>query len=262
MSLKQTSGETNQSLAGGLWEVQKRLDKVAGNPVVIGTAGMGGQGFGAQYQAMKDPPIVEKTATYSKIGTSYAGQLGQNVTLPRAMVTIPFDKSDMDAWQEKEKMNLQFKFDEWISATYDPFTDPAEAEWLQKMYPEYFEARIKENEALHDLQKQWAKIQISGPKSKEDLYLMWRVSQDSYMEQRLTGNPGPTNATRQEYLPGFINRGKWGWRKPTSAINPNFAQVPHATATRIYYPHNNAARERARAAAQAEAAAPPQREVV
>ncbi len=218
---KAPAQETNKNLASGLWEVQKRLDKIQGVPVTLGTRGHLDGGFPAQYAALKDPPIAQKARLYGNIQAGYAAATG-NILPAQPQVVIPLDKSDVEAMEEKEKMSLQIDFDNWVGKQYDPYTDPAEAEWLQKIYPEYFEARVKENEALHDLQKQWAKIMISGPRSKEDLYLMFRVRSDPALDARLTQNAaGPIPATREaNYNAGLLNRGKWTWRLPASGFNP------------------------------------------
>lgn len=233
--------DTNQGLANQLFEVQKKLDHVSTQGVAVPTR-TGFSSFPAQYTALKDPPLVEKQRVYNKIKQTYAG----HVSDVAPTVTIPFDKADIDAWKEKEKMSLQLQFDAWISQKYDPFNDPAEAEWLQKMYPEYFEARIKENETLHDLQKQWAKILIGGPKSKEDLYLKWRVEGDSSLRQRLSESPGAVQPDPRGYMPGAMNKGKWGWRMhrlersmPENAGFVNRARIPRNEFRLSTYDHGN-----------------------
>jgi hypothetical protein len=200
----EVASETNQKAAGALWEVQERLDRIMGNPLVLPgfRTGEGGQqlgGFPAQYQAMKDPPVTEKLRVMDAVAKHYG-------PLPNPQVVIPFSDADVEAWKSKEKMVQQIQFDGWITEHYKPFDDPAEAEWLQKMYPEYFEARVKENEALHDLQAQWAKIQIQGPKSKEDLYLIYRAETDSDLWNRLSQTAGAQIAdAAPAYTRGLYN---------------------------------------------------------
>jgi hypothetical protein len=193
------ASSTNQGLAASLWEVQKRLDRVMGTPVTL--AGYGEGGFPAQYQAMKEPPIVEKNRVLHGIEEGYeTGGLNRQVI-------IPLTDDDVKAWKEKEKMAYQMEFDNWVGNVYHPFDDPAEAEWLQRMYPEYFEARIAENKALHELQQQWARILINGPKSKEDMYLMFRAETDPSVAIRLQGDgkPWKTATEAAQYTAGFFN---------------------------------------------------------
>jgi len=117
--------------------------------------------------------------------------------------------SDVEAWRKKEKMLEQIRFDGWISRRFDPFRDPSHSNWLQSVYPEYFEARVEENKALHELQAQFNTVQIRGPKSKEDLYLLYRVHKDPMLRQRLCGQPGLTQATEKTaYVRGLFNRSR------------------------------------------------------
>jgi len=171
------AAETNQKLASGLDAVQQRIVRIVGIPVTaFGFRDEVGdrRGFPAQYQSMETPPISEKARVY--------GQVQQLYNLPaQPQVAMTFGDSDVEAWKGKEKMLQQIQFDTWLTGHYDPFNNPAEANWLQTIYPEYFEARVEENKALHELQAQYNTIEIQGPKSKEDLYLLWRMETDKLL---------------------------------------------------------------------------------
>ena len=197
------AAETNQKLASGLDSVQQRIDRIVGTPVTtFGFADEEGQrrGFPAQYQSMETPPITEKARVYKRI-RDLSG-------LPEEPhIAMTFGDSDVQAWKDKEKMLQQVQFDDWLTTHYDPFNNPAEANWLQSIYPEYFEARVEENKALHELQAQYTTIEIQGPKSKEDLYLLWRMENDKLLWQRVTGKAGSKPVTPESrYKRGLLNR--------------------------------------------------------
>ena len=199
------AAETNQKLASGLDAVQERIDRIVGNPVTtFGFQDESGQrrGFPAQYQSMETPPISEKARVY--------GQVQKLYDLPtKPQVAMTFGDADVQAWKDKEKMTQQFQFDSWLTTHYDPFNNPAEANWLQSIYPEYFEARVEENKALHELQAQYNTIEIQGPKSKEDLYLLWRMENDRLLWKRITGTTGSQAVTdEQTFKRGLFNRAR------------------------------------------------------
>ena len=121
--------------------VQERIDRIVGNPLTLPAWKDGGKidrGFPAQYQEINDPPISEKARVYSRVRGFYGPELPANPT-----VAMTFGDSDVEAWRKKEKMEEQILFDSWLSQHYDPFRDPAQANWLQSVYPQYFEARVE-----------------------------------------------------------------------------------------------------------------------
>jgi len=133
------AAETNQKLASGLDAVQERIDRISGMPVTIPgwveqqKNGYVAKGFPAQYQAFEDPPITEKKRVYDQVRTAYGTTIPEN---PNVMMT--FGDSNVEAWVEKEKMLQQLRFDSWLTRKYQPFLNPAEANWLQGIYPEFF----------------------------------------------------------------------------------------------------------------------------
>ena len=207
------ASDTTQKLAYGLDAVQERIDRIVGAPITLrgwSTHDRDGNprdkmGFPAQYQSMDDPPVAEKARVYEQMRGIYGEKLPEHPT-----VAMTFGDSDMEIWRNKEKMKQQVEFDSWLTDHYRPFTNPAEANWLQSIYPEYFEARVEENKALHELQAQWNTVQIQGPKSKEDLYLLYRVEKDPLLANRLSGTTGPQKTSgKDEYVRGFFNRARW-----------------------------------------------------
>jgi len=217
------AAETNQKLASGLESVQERIDRITGMPVTIPgwtTKSNVLQGFPAQYQSFEDPPITEKKRVYDSINQAYGTTLPGN-----PQVALTFGDADVQAWKEKEKMIQQLQFDGWLTQQYDPFQNPAEGNWLQSIYPEFFDARVEENKALHELQAQWNTIQIQGPKSKEDLYLKWRVSTDARLSRRLNGTTGVQTEDMKDYQRGFFNRSRQSRLPPFGGGATRFKEV-------------------------------------
>jgi len=213
----EVADDTNQKLASGLNAVQERIDRIVGNPLTLPAwkdAGKIDRGFPAQYQEINDPPISEKARVYNRVRGFYGEKLPESPT-----VAMTFGDSDVEAWRKKEKMVEQIRFDFWLSQHYDPFRDPAQANWLQSVYPEYFEARVEENKALHELQAQFNTLMIRGPKSKEDLYLLFRVENDPMLRQRVSVGPaGITQASDGgDYVGGLFSRSRYN-RKQISEL--------------------------------------------
>lgn len=134
--------------------------------------------FPARYLADATMPLNEKDAVARAMG--HAPQV--NLTLT---------DEDMEVIKDKEKMVQQAQFDAWVTARFKPHIDPAASEWLQKIYPEWFEMRAKENAEHHMIKEKYENILLRGPKSKEDLFLLYQVSQDPDLYNRLLGNTGP-----------------------------------------------------------------------
>jgi len=204
------SVDTNQQLAAGLAAVQKRIDLIAGRPITIGgweeeKDGVKTQyGFPAQYRSDREPPVIDRARVYRKVRTVYGADASG---LPKEpVVNMTFTEEDAKAWKDKEKMMDQADFDAWVGSTYDPHRNPAEAAWLQSVYPQYFEARDAENKAIHELQSQFTSLKINGAKSVEDLYLLYRTEKDRDLYARLSGATGAQQAEKQsEYKRGLFN---------------------------------------------------------
>ncbi len=216
------ANSTNGESAGSMWKFMKKLDTVSATPVILPAGkNTGGFGWPAQYQAFQDPPIADNLATFHKIKTLY------NLPEQNPQITIPFSEKDREAWEAKEKMELQKQFDIWIAQHYDPVTDPAQAAWLKKVYPEWFDARIKENKLVHDLQSSYQRMCISGPESKEDLWTLFRASRDPSLADRLNTAIGSgTGVTVSGNDESIINKGKV-WRTAVSQPRASAADTTH-----------------------------------
>lgn len=79
-------------------------------------------------------------------------------------------------WQEaRERAKVIAAFDSYIEEAFmnDSLTDK---EWLRRVYPEYFQARIQEVDAKQELDKKIFNLKLFGPQDIEDLRLQWMLA--------------------------------------------------------------------------------------
>lgn len=168
--------KTNKTMARSLNEANRSLDHVAALPVTLPMDLTGG--FPAQYQSLENPPFLEKM----NVGKAFAPANTQ--------VVFEVTDADVQKMEEKESMYDQVRFDTWVADNWVKTKDPALNEWLKKIYPEYFEARKAEKNELHHIRSHIEDIMINGPETKEDLFLLFRLSRDPQLVDRITGDTG------------------------------------------------------------------------
>lgn len=178
--------KTNQAQAKQLANAQRTLDRVAVPPVILqhGKDKEGSsEGFPAQYQTTSVPPFLEKADVGEFIGEVGAGN-------GKTQVVLEVTDEDVKRVAEKEMIEDQIKFDQWITDNYIERKDPAQTEWIKHMYPEYFESRREEKNELHRIRSKVEDIMIDGPETKEDLFLLFRLSEDEQLKRRLFTQTG------------------------------------------------------------------------
>lgn len=219
MATKPAPTETNKKAAQAFWEIQRRIDRSAIPAAHVGPAERAS--FPAQYVATKDPPLAKYMKYYPDV-RRHATSIGAGDFPGNPVVSFTMTQEDIAAIEEKEKMALQMEFDNWIVDSYAPWDNPVMTEWLQQKYPTFFKARLEEMENLHELQKQWQKIQISGIQSIEDLYLLWRVTKDRTLRQRLTSGASidPPHGEADALVRSYSS-GRWAG---SAAVNANLIQ--------------------------------------
>lgn len=207
LKARSTPLKDNRATAEQLMANYAKYDRWAAEPVVLGKTGEGEDkgGFPAQYYSGAAPPLLEKRRYYEKL----TGKKNLNIS-------IPFTDKDVETIKQKEKMAMLARFDLFVTRNFDPSLNPTRGEWLQKIYPEYFDARKKEKDEIHRLRSQYEDIVLYGPKNKDDLYLLYRIDQDVEMRARISGNTSMQTANIKSYKdvdgPKF-QRGLWNWWK-------------------------------------------------
>lgn len=79
---------------------------------------------------------------------------------------------------EYEKSKAQnYEYAQWLNwaETYFDMRDPAQQRIVEKMMPEYFESREKQIDEVADLQKKIAYLRLHGPRTKEDMFLIYMI---------------------------------------------------------------------------------------
>ena len=231
-----SDGSTNKATAASISNLDKRINRIVTPGVSIPTwDGQKYVAYPAQYQATDTPPMTEKARILKEITNSqYPGHEAISGT---AGVSIPITESDVAAWHAKEDMELQKKFDLWIASRYNVAADPAGAQWLQKVYPQWFDARVEESKVHHQLSEQWHEIQIKGPQSLEDLYLMFRAETDPTLQARLDSKfvdtSDITRTPEQQRIAaaakfqetkgyGSADYGRFNWTLPAKEVKAGF----------------------------------------
>ena len=127
--------------------------------------------YGAKYAVLQTEPLLEKASLVQKLGLN-------------PQVTLPLTDEDIKVVNQKMHMDQLHNFDLWLNETF-PLDNVAMREWLQQVYPEYFEARAKEIDDSAVLLANMHKIKLHGPKSLEDLWLLYRISSDPELANKV-----------------------------------------------------------------------------
>lgn len=164
----------------------------------------------ANYSSEKRGPLEEYIRVLGRGGYYNAGAMG----LQQPQVVLPVTKDDLDTIKEREDLSMLKSFHDWIIDKYRPFDDPAEAAWLRTHgLADLYDMWVKENDQLHDLKKQYEKVNILGPQNLEDFQLLWRVEWDPILQEKLQGGTGfqQTNAdtSNASFRKGLLNASWW-----------------------------------------------------
>jgi hypothetical protein len=82
--------------------------------------------------------------------------------------------ADVEFFEKRRRAREMFHFENWLTRSID-ITNPANAQWLQDRYPEYWTRREKVIDDQAEIQARAAKIRLRGAKDKEDFYFLWAV---------------------------------------------------------------------------------------
>ena len=140
---------------------------------------------------------------------------------PFGLATI----TDQDVeWLDSKRQAQQYaNLHAWLDTYYD-MKDPAIAEMVARIMPEYFDRREAVIDDQADLQKQIAKIRLRGPTSREDLITLFAIQSDALPVPRgPLWNPG-------EWYPDKDDLGNKGFIR--GLFNPKrYWAAKHADAT-------------------------------
>jgi len=144
-------------------EEDAKLDSVLQYVVPV-SHGSGGVHGPAYYPHKKEPAIWEKQ--------DYAKLLIPNAQIqPRLEIT----DEDIQVMKDKAYRATEWDFNNYVGEMLKPNESPANKAFLHKIYPEWFTKQTQAIENWHDTKKRIEKLQIMGPKSKEDLFMLYRL---------------------------------------------------------------------------------------
>lgn len=219
-----TGNDPIRSAASQLAQNVKKWDSLAHPSTYLYGEGLATDSAGSRYV----PPANYTIPTRGPL-EEYYRVLGKNGYYNNAefkpQIVVPMTREDIQAAEDKENMSLLKSFHDWICQHYNVFDDPAEAAWLrQHGLNDLYEAWIKENNEIHELKKQYERVQITGPQNLEDFELMWRAEWDPALENKLMGTTGFQKVSaadsKSSFQKGLFNTAFW------SAKNKAYENMP------------------------------------
>jgi hypothetical protein len=111
-----------------------------------------------------------------------------------------------DYAQRKEEQEMLFDFKKFVAAQAD-LSSPASAQWWFEKFPWMKELRLEQVNQQGELQKQLARIQITGPQNEEDFMHLYLVNKGliRVTEQPLHRLGQATDITSETFRQGFFN---------------------------------------------------------
>ena len=111
-----------------------------------------------------------------------------------------------DYAERKEQQEMFFDFKKFVAAQAD-LSSPASAQWWFEKFPWMKELRLEQVNQQGELQKQLARIQITGPQNEEDFMHLYLVNKGliKVTEQPLHRLGQATDITSSTFRQGFFN---------------------------------------------------------
>lgn len=82
--------------------------------------------------------------------------------------------SDFEWLQKKREQEIEANFQAWFAQGYDRAT-PEQKKIARELYPEFYAQRMRYLDKQIELQRAIAKIKLEGPKTKEDMILLFAI---------------------------------------------------------------------------------------
>ena len=148
----------------------------------------------------------------------YVRQLGQVGGMQPQVSYVPTE-ADYSVLTRKNREKELVAFDAFVSRYLDPTRDPAIAQYLKQIYPEFIDRRLKEIDSKLEIQRKLAQIKIKGTPDKEDLLFLFTLEQLA-LDQNLPWqqfdewlrapvfDPNPPGVS-STFSRGLLNARKW-----------------------------------------------------
>lgn len=142
---------------------------------------------------------------------------------------------EVAAIERKLQQGAEMGYDGWFANTWQFESDnPVMQKWARDINPEYFRRREEQIDNMAELQKQIAKMKLYGPRSEQDLMLLYNIDTGAIHKDVLNGplwNPQGQETAEDHYVRGLfspIQKMKIGYdvqrvEAPWNPRNPNKA---------------------------------------
>lgn len=92
---------------------------------------------------------------------------------PNPVINITDD--DIAMMKQKSYASVERDFNNYVGSLLKPNENPANKAFLQKIYPGWFDKQKDAVEKWHDTKKRVENLMIMGPRSEEDLFMLYRL---------------------------------------------------------------------------------------
>lgn len=134
---------------------------------------------------------------------SQAGQVADKLGLQKPT----FDAALIELAEQKKKELELYNFESWFEHIFNQ-NDPAENRLMGEIYPEYKQKREQYITEKYELAKRFDLLQLRGPKTKEDLILMYLVLNNQITVPKLDLKTG-AQSTADDISRGLLNVNRW-----------------------------------------------------
>lgn len=133
---------------------------------------------------------------------------------------LPYTMDEIAALERKLQQGAEMGYDGWFANTWSFESDnPVMQKWARDINPEYFRRREEQIDNIAELQKQIAKMKLYGPRSEQDLMLLYNIDTGAINTDTLNGplwDPQGQTGAYNHYRRGLfspIQKAKIGFDK-------------------------------------------------
>lgn len=122
---------------------------------------------------------------------------------------LPYTMDEVAAIEKKLQQGAEMGYDGWFANTWEfESNNPVMQKWARDINPEYFRRREEQIDNIAELQKQIAKMKLYGPRSEEDLMLLYNIDTGAIPTGVLNHplwRPGNQDSAIQHYRRGLFS---------------------------------------------------------
>lgn len=151
------------------------------------SAAQGGTTTHTQASVQENANPAQMTASYPRAGlSSRTPEADQRMRTKMQMMdpntgrtpfgTVMATDADFKILEQKRKLVEEANFDAWLGQNFHK-GDVTSRKWLQEVVPDYYDAREKEIDDRAEFAKMVSKIKLRGPKTTEEMVLVYGLSE-------------------------------------------------------------------------------------